>query len=73
MGAHVANRVALLMMRRGFPVVGSRILVLGLTFKVDCPDLRDSKGEGLTAAGMPPRWGHDPATRSYPHRDLPWL
>ena len=34
MGAHVADRVALTMMSRGFPVVGSRILVMGLSFKV---------------------------------------
>lgn len=43
MGAHVADRVAKAMMRRGFPVVGSRILVLGLTFKENCPDLRNSR------------------------------
>ncbi len=43
MGAHVAGRVARLMMKRGFPVCGSRILVLGLTFKENCPDLRNSK------------------------------
>lgn len=43
MGAHVADRVARLMMKRGFPVVGSRILVMGLTFKENCPDLRNSK------------------------------
>jgi UDP-N-acetyl-D-galactosamine dehydrogenase len=43
MGTHVAERVVRLMMRRGFPVVGSRILVLGLTFKENCPDLRNSK------------------------------
>ncbi len=43
MGAHVAERVVKLMMRRGFPVVGSRILILGLTFKENCPDLRNSK------------------------------
>jgi UDP-N-acetyl-D-glucosamine/UDP-N-acetyl-D-galactosamine dehydrogenase len=43
MGAHVANRVARLMMKRGFPVVGSRILVMGLAFKENCPDLRNSK------------------------------
>ncbi|OYW55118.1 MAG: Vi polysaccharide biosynthesis protein VipA/TviB [Hyphomicrobium sp. 32-62-53] len=43
MGSHVAERVVRLMMRRGFPVVGSRILVLGLTFKENCPDLRNSK------------------------------
>jgi len=43
MGAHVADRVALRMMKKGFPVVGSRILVLGMTFKENCPDLRNSK------------------------------
>jgi UDP-N-acetyl-D-galactosamine dehydrogenase len=43
MGAHVADRVARLMMKRGFPVVGSRILVMGMTFKEDCPDPRNSK------------------------------
>ncbi len=43
MGDFVADRVARLMMKRGFPVVGSRILVMGLTFKENCPDLRNSK------------------------------
>lgn len=43
MGPHVADRVARAMMKRGFPVVGSRILVLGLTFKENCPDLRNSR------------------------------
>jgi UDP-N-acetyl-D-glucosamine/UDP-N-acetyl-D-galactosamine dehydrogenase len=43
MGSHVANRVARLMMKKGFPVVGSRILVMGLTFKENCPDVRNSK------------------------------
>jgi UDP-N-acetyl-D-glucosamine/UDP-N-acetyl-D-galactosamine dehydrogenase len=43
MGSHVANRVARLMMKNSFPVVGSRILVMGLTFKENCPDVRNSK------------------------------
>ena len=43
MGAHVADTVARLMMRKGFPVVGSRVLVMGLAFKEDCPDLRNSR------------------------------
>src|SRR5262245_11157585 len=43
MGPYVADRVARLMMARGLPVVGSRILVLGVTFKENCPDLRNSK------------------------------
>jgi UDP-N-acetyl-D-galactosamine dehydrogenase len=43
MGRYVADRVARLMMTRGFPVVGSRILVMGLAFKENCPDIRNSK------------------------------
>ncbi|MEQ1711558.1 MAG: nucleotide sugar dehydrogenase [Hyphomicrobium sp.] len=43
MSGFIADRVVRLMMKRGFPVVGSRILVLGLTFKENCPDLRNSK------------------------------
>lgn len=40
---HVADETVKLMLRKGFPVVGSRVLVLGLTFKENCPDLRNTK------------------------------
>ena len=43
MGAYVAQRVIKLMHKRGLPLAGSRILVLGLTFKENCPDLRNTK------------------------------
>jgi UDP-N-acetyl-D-galactosamine dehydrogenase len=43
MGRYVADQIARLMMKRGFPVVGSRILVMGLAFKENCPDIRNSK------------------------------
>lgn len=43
MGDYVAERVVRLMLKRGIPVVNSRILILGLTFKPNCPDLRNSK------------------------------
>jgi len=43
MGSYVADRVARMMMRKGIPVVNSHILVLGLTFKENCPDIRNSK------------------------------
>jgi UDP-N-acetyl-D-galactosamine dehydrogenase len=49
MGEHVANRVARLMMRAGVPVVGSRILVLGLAFKENCPDFRNTRVTDLIA------------------------
>jgi len=43
MGLYVANEVARLMVRRRIHVSGSRILILGLTFKEDCPDLRNTR------------------------------
>ena len=42
MGAHVANRVVKLLIRKGHRVQGARVLVLGLTFKENCPDIRNS-------------------------------
>jgi UDP-N-acetyl-D-galactosamine dehydrogenase len=43
MGLHVAHQVMRLMAQKRIHVVGSRILVLGLTFKEDCPDLRNTR------------------------------
>ena len=43
MGEYVAERVVRLMLRARCPVADSRILVLGLTFKENCPDLRNSR------------------------------
>lgn len=43
MGAYVAERVVKLMTQRKIHIVGSNILVLGLTFKENCPDLRNTR------------------------------
>ena len=43
MGRFVATRVLQLMAERGRSVVGARILMLGLTFKENCPDLRNTR------------------------------
>lgn len=43
MGPYVANRVLRQMAKAGLNIVGSRILVLGLAFKENCPDLRNTK------------------------------
>jgi len=43
MGSYVAGQVMGLMAKRRIHVKGSRILVLGLAFKENCPDLRNSK------------------------------
>jgi UDP-N-acetyl-D-galactosamine dehydrogenase len=42
MGAYVAERVIKLMTRNEIHVVGANILVLGLSFKENCPDLRNT-------------------------------
>jgi UDP-N-acetyl-D-galactosamine dehydrogenase len=43
MGLYVAHQVIRLMANKRIHVVGSRILVLGLSFKENCPDLRNTR------------------------------
>lgn len=43
MGAYVADRVIKLMLRKGIQVLGSKILILGITFKENCPDVRNTR------------------------------
>ena len=43
MGAYVADRVVKLMLKKGIQVLDSHILVLGFTFKENCPDVRNTK------------------------------
>ena len=43
MGAYAAAQLVKAMVRRGVEVRGARVLVLGLTFKEDTPDLRNSR------------------------------
>lgn len=43
MGKHVATEVVKLMMRKDLKVIDSKILILGFTFKEDCPDVRNTR------------------------------
>ena len=43
MGLFVANKVVKLMINKGTPIKGSNALVLGITFKENCPDVRNTK------------------------------
>lgn len=43
MGEYVANQVIKLMNKKGVLVKGSKILILGITFKENCPDIRNTK------------------------------
>lgn len=43
MGMFVANKVVKLMIQKGASIKGSKALILGITFKENCPDIRNSK------------------------------
>ncbi len=43
MGAHVASQTVRLMARKGINPVGAKVLILGLAFKENCPDLRNTR------------------------------
>ena len=43
MGAYVADQLILTMARSGLAIAASRVLILGLAFKENCPDLRNTK------------------------------
>jgi UDP-N-acetyl-D-galactosamine dehydrogenase len=43
MGKHVATEVVKLMMRKDLKVIDSKVLILGFTFKEDCPDVRNTR------------------------------
>lgn len=43
MGAFVASQVIKLMIQKNIPIKGAKILNLGITFKENCPDIRNSK------------------------------
>ncbi len=43
MARHVADETVKLMLRKNIPVLGGNVLVLGLAFKENCPDVRNTK------------------------------
>ena len=43
MGMFVANKVVKLMIQKGHKIQGANALILGITFKEDCPDIRNSR------------------------------
>lgn len=43
MGEYVADQVVKLMLKRGIQVLNAKILLLGFTFKENCPDVRNTK------------------------------
>jgi len=43
MGKHIAGTVVKLMAKNKLPIYNARVLVLGITFKENCPDIRNSR------------------------------
>ena len=43
MGQYVASEVVKLMIQRSLPIKGAKVLMLGITFKENCPDIRNSR------------------------------
>lgn len=49
MGAYVANQLIKAMIKRCIQIEGARVLVMGLTFKENCPDLRNTRVVDIVA------------------------
>ena len=43
MGAYIANQTIKLMLKKGIQVLNSKIVILGVTFKENCPDVRNTR------------------------------
>jgi UDP-N-acetyl-D-galactosamine dehydrogenase len=50
MGEYVASQVVKLMIKKGITVNGASLLMLGITFKENCPDVRNTKIVDVIAA-----------------------
>lgn len=50
MGDYVASQIVKLMIKKGISVNGARLLMLGITFKENCPDVRNTKIVDVIAA-----------------------
>ncbi len=50
MPEYVSNRVLLAMQKKGIKTKGAKTLILGATFKENCPDIRNSKALSLVSA-----------------------
>ncbi|UYW00524.1 nucleotide sugar dehydrogenase [Flavobacterium agricola] len=50
MGEYVASQIVKTMIKKGISINGSKILILGITFKENCPDVRNTKIVDVVAA-----------------------
>lgn len=50
MGEYIASQIVKLMIKKGISINGAELLVLGITFKENCPDVRNTKIVDLVGA-----------------------
>ena len=50
MGDYVASQIVKCMIKKDIPVNGANILILGITFKENCPDVRNTKAVDLISS-----------------------
>lgn len=43
MGEYISHQIIKLMLKHELPVKGAKVLIMGITFKEDCPDIRNTK------------------------------
>ncbi|MBM3272914.1 nucleotide sugar dehydrogenase [Candidatus Kaiserbacteria bacterium] len=81
MGKFIAEKTVKLMIQAGINLNGAKVNVLGLTFKENCPDLRNSKvpdiirelkSYGLDVSVHDPAANDDEAQREYGLPLVPW-
>ena len=66
MGEYVANETIKLMLKKGLQVLNSNILILGFTFKENCPDVRNTKVIDIYKATVYDPWANpDAVMREY--------
>ena len=82
MGMFVANKVVKLLIGKGHKVNGAKALLLGITFKEDCPDIRNSKvidiykelvQFGITVDVFDPHANHEEVEAEYGISMLPTI
>ncbi len=81
MGKYIAEQTVKTLIQHGFPVKGANVSVLGLTFKENCPDLRNSKvvdvireleSYGVNVHVHDPVASAEEAAHEYGVRLVPW-
>jgi UDP-N-acetyl-D-galactosamine dehydrogenase len=50
MGEYVASQIVKMMIKKGISILGAEVLMLGITFKENCPDVRNTKIVDVIAA-----------------------